>query len=40
MPKKSKKKARDLTADEVMRKVFSPKVLKEIKKIVKKKEKK
>jgi len=32
---KSKKKAHDLTADEVIRKIFSPKVLREIKKITK-----
>jgi hypothetical protein len=33
MPK-NKKKARDLSADEVMRRVFSKDVLKQIKKIV------
>ena len=33
MPK-SKKKAREMTADEVMRRVFSRDVLKQIKKIV------
>lgn len=40
MPK-SKKKSRELTADEVIKKVFSPKVLKALKKITaQKKEKK
>ena len=39
MPR-SKKKAHELTADEVMKKIFTPKVLRHIKKIIKKRAKK
>lgn len=39
MPK-SKKKARDLTADEVMSAIFTPKVAKKIKKLIAPKAKK